>query len=79
MNYDTPNGRAIRSTRQILADRGLSIEWLSATTGIALRTLKRRLLGETAFTLDEAWAISLALGVRMEELTAAPSRTAAAA
>lgn len=57
MNYGTPSGKAARAIRAILADRGESIESLANGTGIALSTLKRRLLG-APFTLDEVGLIA---------------------
>ncbi|WP_433584602.1 hypothetical protein [Microbacterium hydrocarbonoxydans] len=78
MNYSTPNGQAVRSIRSILADLHRSIEWLSAETGIPLRTLKRRLLGESALTLDETVSIARVLGVRVESLIAAQAMKVAA-
>lgn len=58
MNYGTPSGKAARSIRALLADRRESIENLSEGTGIALSTLKRRLLGATPFTIDELGLIA---------------------
>lgn len=62
MNYGTPSGKAARAIRAILADRGESIESLSNGTGIALSTLKRRLLG-APFTLDEIGLIAEHFGI----------------
>lgn len=53
MNYDTPSLKSARAIRSILFDRHESIESLAAGTGIALSTLKRRLLGASPFTIDE--------------------------
>lgn len=58
MNYDTRSGRAARAIRSILADRRLSVEALAEGTGLALSTLKRRLLGTTPFTIDELGIIA---------------------
>jgi len=53
MNYNSPSGTAARSIRLRLADRSESIEALAEATGIAHSTLKRRLKGLSAFTIDE--------------------------
>ncbi|GGO59006.1 hypothetical protein GCM10010910_00920 [Microbacterium nanhaiense] len=58
MEYGTYSGKASRAIRILLADRKLSIEALSAGSGISLSTLKRRLLGSTPFTLDEIGLIA---------------------
>lgn len=63
MNYSTPSGKAARAIRSLLADRRESIEALSAGTGLALSTLKRRLLGATPFTIDELSMIAEYFGV----------------
>lgn len=68
MNYGTPSGKAARSIRSLLADRRESIESLAAGTGIALSTLKRRLLGATPFTLDEVGLIATYFGVSIFEV-----------
>jgi transcriptional regulator with XRE-family HTH domain len=58
MNYDTPSGKAARAIRSILADRRESIESLADGTGIALSTVKRRLLLASPFTIDELGLIA---------------------
>lgn len=63
MNYSTPSGKAARSIRALLADRRESIESLADGTGIALSTLKRRLLGASPFTIDELGLVAEYFGV----------------
>lgn len=64
MNYFTSQ-KSARAIRVILADRRQTIESLSVGSGISLSTLKRRLYGESPFTIDEMvmiadfWAVSL--------------------
>ncbi len=58
MDYTTPSARAARAVRALLHDREETQERLSAGTGIALSTLKRRMLGATPFTIDELFAIA---------------------
>jgi transcriptional regulator with XRE-family HTH domain len=58
MNYDTPSRKSAQAIRGILFDRHESIESLAAGTGIALSTLKRRLLGASPFTIDELGLIA---------------------
>lgn len=65
MNYYTPSGKAARAIRSILADRRMSIDSLAESTGLALSTLKRRLLGHSPFTIDELVGIAAALEVSL--------------
>lgn len=68
MNYSTPSGKAARAIRSILADRRESLETLAAETGIALSTLKRRLLLATPFTIDELGLIASHFKVSIVEV-----------
>ncbi|MFC7431020.1 MULTISPECIES: helix-turn-helix domain-containing protein [unclassified Agrococcus] len=78
MNYGTPSGRAARAIRSILADRGESIEALAEATGLALSTLKRRLLGVSSFSIDELTLIAEHFGVPiLDVLTPITERSAA--
>jgi hypothetical protein len=80
MNYESPSGRAARAIRSILADRRESIEALSDETGIALSTLKRRLLLASPFTIDELGLIANHFNVPiMDVLTPVSERPAAVA
>lgn len=80
MNYETPSGKAARTVRSILADRRESIESLSEGTGIALSTLKRRLLTATPFTIDELGLIAKHFGMPIVDvITPLSERPAVAA
>jgi len=68
MNYDTPSRKSARAIRSILFDRHESIESLAAGTGIALSTLKRRLLGASPFTIDELGLIAAYFKVSIVEV-----------
>lgn len=68
MNYETPSGKAARAIRSILADRRISVELCSESTGIALSTLKRRLLGTSPFSIDELGNIANYLQVSIVEV-----------
>jgi hypothetical protein len=79
MNYSTPSGKAARAIRSILADRRESVETLAVQTGIALSTLKRRLLLATPFTIDELGLIASHFEVSiLEVITPIDERQAAA-
>lgn len=73
MNYDTPSGKSARAIRSILFDRRESIESLAAGTGIALSTLKRRLLVASPFTIDELGLIAAYFGVPITDVLAPKS------
>jgi hypothetical protein len=49
-----------------------SVTWLSANTGIAEKTLRRRLVAPETFTIRELEAIARALNTTLEALLAAP-------
>lgn len=68
MNYDTPSGKAARAIRSILADQRVSVEALAEGTGIALSTIKRRLLGTSPFSIDELGLIAAFLGVSIVDV-----------
>jgi hypothetical protein len=68
VNYSTPSGKAARAIRSILADRRESVESLAEGTGIALSTLKRRLLLATPFTIDELGLIAQHFQVPITEV-----------
>lgn len=55
-----------------LRDEGRSVAWLSMSTGIADKTLRRKLVDPDRFTLSELSAISTALGIDLEQLVAGP-------
>lgn len=77
MNYDTPSRKSARAIRSTLFDRHESIESLAAGTGIALSTLKRRLLGASPFTIDELGLIAAYFDVSILDVMA-PKGTASA-
>jgi lambda repressor-like predicted transcriptional regulator len=64
------------TTSQTVADRieaalkaeGRSVVWLSGNTGIAEKTLRRRLVAPDAFTIDELSSITRLLGISLEHL-----------
>jgi len=72
MNYDAPSQKVSRSVRSLLASRGETITALAAATLIAESTLKRRLLGHSPFTLEEAGYIARHFGVSITDLLAGP-------
>ncbi|WIE54201.1 helix-turn-helix transcriptional regulator [Curtobacterium sp. MCBD17_003] len=72
MNYDAPSRKVSRSVRALLASRGESITSLSAETFIAESTLKRRLLGHSSFTLEEAGYIAHHFDVTIHDLLNPP-------
>lgn len=77
MNYNTPSAKAARAVRALLHDRGESQEKLSDATGIALSTLKRRMLGATPFTIDELFQIANFFGVEIGLVLESPIERAA--
>ncbi|PPI08214.1 helix-turn-helix transcriptional regulator [Rathayibacter sp. AY1B8] len=79
MNYDTPNSRAGRAIRVLLAERGESIEALSDGTGISNSTLKRRLLGATSFTIDELGLVAQYFDVPLTHVVVSPAEREAQA
>ncbi len=72
MNYDAPSQKVSRSVRSLLASRGETITALAASTLIAESTLKRRLLGHSPFTLEEAGFIAKHFDVSISDLLAPP-------
>lgn len=76
-NSDTAAGVAerIETTR---TNKGRSVAWLSETSGISYKTLRRRIYGAPdQFTLSELSAIARALNTDLEHLVAAPVPIAA--
>lgn len=71
--------RASERIRKALDDKGLTQEWLSERTGIAMRTLARRLhkTRPSSMPIDELGDIADALEVSIVDLIA-PSREALA-
>lgn len=72
MNYDAPSQKVSRSVRALLASRGETITNLSKATFIAESTLKRRLLGHSSFTLEEAGYIAKHFDVGISDLLSPP-------
>lgn len=72
MNSNAPSQKVSRSVRSLLASRGETITGLSAATLIAESTLKRRLLGHSPFTLEEAGYIAQHFDVTIADLLAGP-------
>lgn len=64
------SARVAAHLRNVLRERRLSQDWLAGETGIALRTLGRRLALKhpTPFTLDELDSVADALGVSIHSL-----------
>lgn len=77
MNYITPSGRAVKAIRIYLADRGESIEALAEGSGISHSTLKRRLRGDSPFTIDELSLIAQHFGVPVPAILVSPLDVAA--
>lgn len=67
-----PGGRLRERTaeeiRVILARRRMSAAELARRTGIKQSTMARRMVGETAFDLDDLEVIANALGVKVSDL-----------
>lgn len=78
MNYSTPSARASRAVRDILHARGESQEQLAEATGIALSTLKRRLLNVSPFTINELFVIARHFGLDITQVLASPMEKVAA-
>jgi len=57
---------------------GRSLAWLSEATGIADKTLRRRMAAPDHLTLGELASITRVLGVRLEDLLQEPQMMAAA-
>lgn len=62
------SGRVAAEVRAELARRRLTTRELAVGAGIALTTLRRRLAGESAFTLDELAAIAGCFGIPLMTL-----------
>lgn len=78
MNYDAPSRKVARSTRSLLATRQESIAALAASTLIAESTLKRRLRGDSPFTMEEAAYIAQHFDVTISDLLNPPFEAAIA-
>lgn len=63
----TPRSIAAR-IKAATREPGKSITWLSGETGIAEKTLRRRLVAPDAFTLAELASVSRALDTELEDL-----------
>lgn len=61
-------GTSAERVQDAIAAQERSHKWLADKTGIALSTLRRRLVSGNEFTLNELLAISMALGVHPSEL-----------
>ena len=72
MDTRSPSSKVARSVRALLATRGESIAKLATDTYIAESTLKRRLLGHSSFTIEEAGYIAQHFGVSISDLLAPP-------
>lgn len=70
MNSNAPSQKVSRSVRSLLASRGETITGLATATLIAESTLKRRLLGHSPFTLEEAGYIASHFNVTIADLLA---------
>lgn len=57
-----------RSVRQQLGRIGRTPEWLAEQTGIAMDALTPRLAGDAPFDVDQLQAVSVALGITINEL-----------
>lgn len=75
MNYSSPSAKAARAVRALLHDRRESQEQLAGATGIALSTLKRRMLNVTPFTINELFAIANHMDVSIIEALSTRART----
>lgn len=72
MTYNSPSTRVAQSIRSLLAVRGETIAKLSEMTYIPESTLKRRLLGRSPFTLEEAGHIAEHFDVSISDLLSPP-------
>jgi transcriptional regulator with XRE-family HTH domain len=68
MAQNTLNAEVARNVRAALTQSGVTQAELINTTGIADRTLRRRLQGNSAWTTDELDVISTALKVPVSNL-----------
>jgi hypothetical protein len=75
MNYQRRTEVAAGEVRALLGRNRQSISDLSASTGIPLSTLNRRLLVKAPFTIDELDLIASHFGVPMSSLLSAPLRS----
>lgn len=59
-----------RAARNALAQKGMTVEQLSARTGIDMSVLRSRLAGITAFDVEELVQVAYALEVSLDSLLA---------
>lgn len=71
MAYKTRREIISERVRAALADRAITQQSLSRSTGIPERTLARRLAGKSTWTIDELDAVSASLDVSMARLIGA--------
>ncbi|HEY9353775.1 MAG TPA: helix-turn-helix transcriptional regulator [Nocardioides sp.] len=65
---NTFSERVARRVRSVMDAAGMSQNELADRSGIARVTLRRRLDGHSAFTLNESERIAAALGTSLDEL-----------
>jgi transcriptional regulator with XRE-family HTH domain len=76
MNYEPPSKVASGEVRALLGRNRESIKELADSTSIPLSTLNRRLLGKSAFTIDELDRIAKHFGVEVADLIPRAARVA---
>lgn len=74
MTYQRRTEVAAGEVRALLGRNRQSIQDLSAAVGIPLSTLNRRLLGKSAFTIDELDVIATHFAVSLDTLLRTPQR-----